>query len=316
MSDILFVKTSSLGDLVHQMPALSEARRHRPNDHFCWVVEESFAPLVRLHPAVNEVILAPSRRWRRALHLPSTMREITELLRVLRARQFEAIIDTQGLVRSALIARLARGRSHGLDSRHIREPMASWLYDQRHAVSRDLHAVTRNRVLTGLALGYSPEGEADFGLNRAALAGPAREPYAVLLHATSRVGKEWPADHWVALGQALSARHLKLLLPWGSEAEHWRAKRIAASVRNAEVPAWRPLSEMVHLIAGASLVIGVDTGLTQVAGALGVPVVAVFLDTAPGLVSPVGPGAIEVVGGNRAGTPAVADVLSAVERIC
>ncbi|MGH6769832.1 MAG: lipopolysaccharide heptosyltransferase I [Xanthobacteraceae bacterium] len=316
MSDILFVKTSSFGDLVHQMPALSEARRHGPGGRFCWVVEEPFAPLVRLHPAVDEVILAPSRRWRRALHLPSTMREVRDLLRVLRARHFEAIIDTQGLLRSALIAHFARGRSHGFDSKYIREPIASWFYNERHSVSRDLHAVVRNRMLTGMALGYAPEGEPDFGLNRAALAAPADAPYAVLLHGTSRAGKEWPVERWIALGQALSGRKLTLVLPWGNATEQDRANRIAASVPNADVPAWRPLSEMIHVIAGASLVIGVDTGLMQLAGALGVPSVAVFVATTPGLTSPVGPGKIEVIGGKQIGVPTVADVLSAVERVC
>ena len=315
MADILFVKTSSFGDLVHQMPALSEARRHRPNDRFSWVVEEPFTSLVRLHPAVDEIIPAASRRWRRSLHLSSTYREMRAFVRLIRARQFDAIIDTQGLVRSALVGRIARGRSHGFDANSIREPVASWMYDVRHPVGRDLHAVTRNRTLTGLALGYSPEGAPDFGIDRVKLAGAVERPYGVLLHGTSRSVKEWPIDHWIALGQALGKLDLRLLLPWGTPAEHDRSRRIAASVDNSEVPAWRPLSEMVNVIAGASLVVGVDTGLMHLAGALGIPVVAVFLDTEPALASPVGPGPIEVVGGKRVDVPPAAAVISAVGRV-
>ena len=115
MPEVLFIKTSSLGDVIHHMPALTEARRQRPAARFCWVVEEAFAPLVQIHPAVSQVIPVASRRWRRAPLAPSTVREIASFGRAVRARCYDDIIDTQGLVRSALIARLPRGRRHGYD---------------------------------------------------------------------------------------------------------------------------------------------------------------------------------------------------------
>src|SRR5947199_8454430 len=115
--NILFVKTSSLGDVIHHMPALTDARRHLPNAQFSWVVEEPFASLVRLHPAVDEVIPVATRRWRRALVVPSMWPEILRFRRALRDRRFDEIVDTQGLVKSALIARWARGRRHGYDAR-------------------------------------------------------------------------------------------------------------------------------------------------------------------------------------------------------
>ena len=173
MADILFIKTSSLGDVIHHMPALVEARRRLPDARFAWVVEEAFAPLVRLHPAVDEVIPVASRRWRHALLSAATWREVRAFRRLVRSRAYDAVIDTQGLLRTAVIARLARGRRHGYDSASIREPLAARFYDVRHRVSRDLHAIDRNRILTGLALGYSPEGAIDFGLDRAALADAA-----------------------------------------------------------------------------------------------------------------------------------------------
>lgn len=165
MSDILFIKTSSLGDVIHQMPAVMDARRWHPNAHFHWIVEEAFAPLVRLHPAVNEVIAVATRRWRKAPLSPATWGEVARFVRQLRKHEFEHIIDSQGLLlKSALIARIARGRRHGYDARSIREPAASPLYDVRHRVNSSLHAVARNRTLTGLALGYAPEGAAEFEL--------------------------------------------------------------------------------------------------------------------------------------------------------
>src|SRR5215470_1318142 len=197
MSDVLFVKTSSLGDVIHHMPAMTEARARRPDLRFVWVVEEAFAPLVRLHPAVDGVIPVASRRWRRSLTVPSTWREFGEFWRTLRTRNYDAVVDTQGLIRSALIARVARGVRHGYDAASIREPAASMAYNVRHSVARDQHAIARNRALTGLALGYTPEGAPEYGLERVKLAPPSPDRYALLLHATAERAKEWPAERWI-----------------------------------------------------------------------------------------------------------------------
>ncbi len=315
MSDILFIKTSSLGDVIHQMPALTEARRRLPQARFSWVVEEAFAPLVRLHPAVDDVIAVATRRWRERLLAPRTRSEIASFVRALRRRDYDEIIDTQGLFfKSALIARLARGRRHGYAVGSVRERAAAWCYDRRHEVARDLHAVARNRLLTGRALGYAPEGTADFGLVRARLAEAAGAPYAILLHATARAEKEWPEAAWIALAQALQQRGVSLVLPWGTAAERARGERVAASLADARVPDRQPLDRMARLIAGASFVIGVDTGLLHLAAALGVPLVAIFVGSEPGLTGPIGPGPIAIVGG-KAAPPSVADVAAAVDRL-
>ena len=314
MSDILFIKTSSLGDVIHHMPALTEARRHRPQARFSWVVEEAFAPLVGIHPAVSAVIPIASRRWRRTLAAPSTWRDIAGFARAVRARSYDEVIDTQGLVRSAVVARLAHGRRHGYDASSIREPAAAWFYDVKHRVARDLHAITRNRTLAGLALGYMPDGSTDFGLSRNAIRQTSGVSYGILLHATARAEKEWPEAAWIALGRVLAARGGSLLLPWGTEAEHARSKRIAAQLANARVPERQPLDRMAALVAGASFVIGVDTGLIHLAAALGVPLVAIFTASEPGLTGPMGSGPIAVVGGQHK-QPSVADVVGAFEQL-
>ena len=313
MSDILFIKTSSLGDVIHHMPALTEAARACAGARFAWVVEEAFAPLVALHPAVAEVIPVAWRRWRKTLVVPATLREIGASFGKIRRRRYDEIIDSQGLLRSAAIARIARGRRHGYDSSSVREPLAAMFYDVRHSIGRDLHAVERNRILTGRALGFAPQGAPDFGLDRASLMSPGAR-YAVLLHATARPEKEWPEENWVALGNMLSSGGLDLVLPWGGDTERARAGRIAARVAGARVAERQPLGEVARLIAGASFVVGVDTGLLHVAAALGVPLVAVFAGSNPGLTGPVGAGPMTVLGtvGNP---PAVADVARAVECI-
>jgi lipopolysaccharide heptosyltransferase I len=314
MADILFIKTSSLGDVIHHMPALVEARRRLPGARFAWVVEEAFAPLVALHPAVDEVIAVASRRWRHALLSAATWRDVRAFRRLVRSRAYDAVIDTQGLVRTAVITRLARGRRYGYDSASIREPLAARFYDVRHRVSRDLHAIDRNRILTGLALGYSPEGAIDFGLDRAALAEAAGAPQAILLHATAQEIKQWPEARWIALGRALAARGLETQLPWGTEAERQRSERIAAGVPGARVPDRRPLDDLARRIADARFVVGVDTGLLHVAAALGVPLVGIFVGSEPGLTGPKGQGPIAVVGGKGA-MPETTQVLDALDGV-
>jgi heptosyltransferase-1 len=314
MADVLFVKTSSLGDVIHHMPALTEARARRPALRFAWVVEEAFAPLVRLHAGVDQVIPVASRRWRRSLFQSSTWHEMGTFRRALRASRYDAIVDTQGLIRSALIARAAQGRRHGYDADSIREPAASLFYDVRHSVARDQHAIARNRILTGLALGYEPEGPPDYGLDRAKLSSPSPDRYAVLLHATAQQQKEWPIENWVALGKSLAVRNLRLLLPWGNAREHERSRAIATALPNAEVPDLQPLDAVTRLVAGASLVVGVDTGLLHLAGALGVPLVAIFIGSEPGLTGPIGQGPITVIGG-KGDRPSASDVIAAADRI-
>jgi len=313
MADILFIKTSSLGDVIHHMPALTEARKAQPQAKFTWLVEEAFAPLVALHPAVASVIPVAWRRWRKSIYAPATLREIAGSLRAIRAHRYDIVVDSQGLLRSGVISRFAHGLRHGYDASSIREPLAAPFYNVRHSVSRALHAVERNRMLSGLALGYSPQGAPDFGLDRARFPAPDRR-YVVLLHATTRLDKQWPEAHWIALGRAIEKQGLDLVLPWGTPAERERSERIAAALPRARVPERAPLDAVAGLIAGAQFVVGVDTGLMHLAAALGVPLVAIFAGSQPGLTGPVGSGPLAVLGAEGA-PPSVDAVVDAVAKI-
>jgi heptosyltransferase-1 len=313
MPDILFIKTSSLGDVIHHMPAVTEARRHFPDARFSWAVEEAFAPVAALHPAVDTVIPVPIRRWRRKIGTWSAWRDLRRFIHTLRTPRFDAIIDTQGLFRTGIIARLAHGRRHGYDRDSVRERLAARFYDQHHAVARDLHAIARNRALTAQALGYTPEGPPDFGLAREVLAGVPRAPYAILLHATAQPGKEWPVERWQTLARTLE-RGINLLVPYGNEHEHLRSDEIAAGSDRTFVPIHRALDDMARMIAGASYVVGVDTGILHLAAAIGVPLVAIFCGSRPQLTGPLGAGPMQVLGEHGA-MPTVDEVLAAVRRV-
>lgn len=286
MPRLLIVKTSSLGDVIHNLPLLADIRAHYPDMQFDWVVEEGFADIPALHPAVATVIPVAIRRWRRSLFAPATWREISAFGQRLRERPYDFILDTQGLLKSALIARAAHGVRHGQDRRSAREPLAALFYQQTHGVPRGQHAVARNRALAALALGYPmPASPPDYGICALPMALPAAlpSPYIVGLHATSRDSKLWPVENWVALGRELSAQGTHLLLPWGNEKEHLRAQHIANESGQAVVLPRLRLKELASILAGARAVVGVDTGLVHLAVALDLPTVALYTDTDPSL---------------------------------
>jgi lipopolysaccharide heptosyltransferase I len=312
MTAILFVKTSSLGDVVHHMPAVSEARKRHPHGRISWLVEQEYAPLVRLHPGVDDVIEVAARRWRGSALQPMAWRAMRAFVADLRRRSYDVVIDAQGLVRSALIARMSRGVRHGYDAASVREPFAAYLYDVRHTVDRQWHAIARNRELTAHALGYRTEDHFDYGLGKVHSADAAGARYAVLLHGSARAAKEWPVDRWITVAEAVRAEGLEVRLPWGNAAEKARSEVIARALgSSAHVPSRLPLDQVACSLAGATLVIGVDTGLMHLAAALRAPLIAIFTSSDPTLTGPRGSGPITVLGGFGQ-VPSVNTVLSAV----
>lgn len=282
---ILLVKTSSLGDVVHNLPIINDLRRHCPDARIDWLVEEGFAAIPALHPGVSEVIPLAIRRWRKHLTEGGTWRQIGALRRHLRSAQYDVVLDTQGLVKSALFSRWAGNTRHGYDRSSIREPLAACAYTHTHAVSKSLHAVERNRQLAAATFGYTLNTPCDYGIQVAPLVAqwlPADQPYAVLLTATSREDKLWAEAHWLALGQQLAAKGVRCILPGGLPTERERASRIAAAIGGVAAPAL-DIPTLAQLIAGARLVVGVDTGLTHLGAALGKPTLAIFCATDPGL---------------------------------
>lgn len=277
---ILFVKTSSLGDVIHNCPAVSDVRRSHPDATIDWVVEEAFAEVVTLHPAVRHAVPVSVRRWRSRLFMPEVWREIGAFRRRLSGERYDLVIDTQGLLKSALISRTAHGVRHGLDARSAREPLASRFYDVRHPVPRELHAVERNRRLTAAALGSRGGGTCDYGL-----VPPGGDPlglgrpYCVLLSMSSRPDKLWPDEHWTELARALEGLGLASVLPWGSGAERERCRRIVSRAGCGTVPGALSLRELATAMAKAHAVFGVDTGLAHLAAALGTRAIGLYVST-------------------------------------
>lgn len=308
---VLFVKLSSLGDVVHHLPAVTELLEHRPDVHVAWAVEEAYADLVRLHPGVREVVPVGLRGLKRNLLDPARWRKVGETRRALGAGAWDYVVDTQGLIKSALIVRAAKGVAFGPDRKSAREPAAARFYDVKIPVPRERHAVERNRELVARVFGYAVEGPARYGLT--APAAPAWAPqgaYAVLLHAASRADKRWPDERWTALARLLSESGYATVFPGGTDAERGAAARLAQSVPNAIAAPAMGLGEAAGLLANAAMVAGVDTGLTHLAVAFERPTVGIYTATRPELTGLHGAEGVNLGGPGRA--PSVDAVAAAL----
>ena len=280
---IVLIKTSSLGDVLHNLPVVTDIRKHLPAARIDWVVEESFAALPALHPQVQCVIPVAMRRWRKSWW--AARREIQSACRDLQKRHYDLALDTQGLLKSALITHCTHTERCGYAWDSAREPLASWFYDRTFIVAKNQHAVLRNRQLAAAVFGYTAEGAPDYGIRapETALPWQPHEAYVVLLHATSRDDKLWDEQNWIELGQNLHGAGIATVLPWGSNVEQIRSKRLCAAIPGAICPPQLNLNEAASLLGNARAVVGVDTGLSHLAAALDVPTIGIYTATDPGL---------------------------------
>lgn len=287
---ILIVRVSSLGDVVHNMPAIADIRRRYPDAQIDWLVEEGFRPLVELVHGVRRAIPFSLRRWRKRLGSCATWREIRAFRRALAAEHYDLVIDCQGLIKTAWVASWARGPLAGLGNRTEGagyEWPVRFFYSRRVPIAPRTHVIERTRQLVAAALGLpapSQDDTLDFGLDtvRAAAALDALglhlpRPYVVFVHATSRADKQWPAQDWIALGHALVRQGYAIVLPWGSAAERETSEQLAQALGAAAVvPPKLSLPAVVGLIDGAAATVGVDTGLVHIAAALKRPTVELY----------------------------------------
>jgi heptosyltransferase-1 len=345
---LLVVKMSSMGDVVHAQPVVADILAAVPGATIHWVCEAPFAAIPAMNPGVSAVIPIAWRKWRRRLADPQTRAAIGAFVERLRATRYDWVIDCQGLLKSAAVARLARADHRaGLSWSSAREPLASLAYDRRAVVPRSLHVVARNRAVAAAALGTRLEGPARFGLAVPAYAPgwlPAAGGYAVLIPGASRPEKLWPEARWIEVAARLAARGLRLAWLWGSPVERERVLRMAAACggvhevpaaapRGAEptgvrigadaptqdgalsvVPPFLSVADAAGLIAGAAAVVGLDTGFTHLAGALARPTVGIFCDFDAVQCAVSGDGPCESFGGIGQ-VPAAAEVIGALERM-
>ncbi|ANN79911.1 lipopolysaccharide heptosyltransferase I [Bordetella flabilis] len=273
------------------LPAMSDIARYVPDAHIDWVAEEAFAEIPSWHPAVENVITVAHRRWRKAWWSGAVKAERQALREGLRNKRYDVVLDMQALLKSAWLVRQAKGIRHGLDWRSAREPLSSLFYDVRHRVEFWQPAVVRQRALAALTFGYTPMGPPNFGLQHFArqaqaalqrgVANGLGSPYAVIMPSASRPDKLWPEDDWRAVFSHLRDAGYKLRLLAGNEEETQRADKLIAGRDGAEVVPRMSLTSIAQVLAGARLMVGLDSGLTHLSAALGRPTVGIYRASTP-----------------------------------
>ncbi|MEK8049180.1 lipopolysaccharide heptosyltransferase I [Ideonella sp. DXS22W] len=317
---ILIVKTTSMGDVVHALPAISDIRRYRPGLTIDWVVEAPFAAIPALHPAVRRVIPIAWRKWRKSLFAAPTRAAIGAARAELRRDDYDLVIDLQGLLKSVMWGVQARGPLAGYDRQSIKEPLAALAYTRMVRVSREAHAVARCRALVSGLLGYQlpdtwPEARPDFGIVPPAFADGDWQPPvlgAALIPCASRPEKLWPEAHWIAIGQRLRRASLTPVVVWGNDEERVRAERIAAGCGGV-VPPFLTVAQMAAVLARARQIVGLDTGFSHLAAAFGAPTIGIYCDHEPGLAGITGPGPVASFGG-KGQVPSLDEVMGQLEK--
>lgn len=280
---ILIVKTSSLGDVIHLLPALTDAAAVYPDIKFDWVVEEGFQEIPRWHSHVNRVIPIAWRRWRKNLGQAWRQKQLQEFSKSLRSEHYDKIIDAQGLMKSAVVACLAKGLRCGLDFTSARENFASLLYQRRYSVVFEQHAVIRMRQLLAKVLDYPvSHTQANYGIHQHFIAnGEANPQRLIFFHGTTWETKKWPEAYWQSLAKYCVDAGFSIALPWGNEEERQRAENIATVSPQIEVLPKLPLKDLALLLTNSAAAVAVDTGLGHLAAALNVPTLSLYGPTDP-----------------------------------
>jgi heptosyltransferase-1 len=298
---ILLVKLSSLGDVLHNLPIVWDLRARLPNAQVDWVVEEAYVHL--LEPllsregfqGIDRIIPIALRRWKRNLFSLTAWKEFFAFRKVLRSTTYDVLIETQGLIKSAMVCSMAKKSSNVVIAGLANatefsgyEPLARSFYNQSVQVPTQSHAVDRSRWVMSSALDWSlierssapqfyPQ-EFIQQIPRSAFEG-LNVPYVLCFHSTAREAKRWANENWIALGKDLAARGYQVVFPWGSAAEKLVSLSLAEQTPEALVPPAFSIEEAFSVIAGAALTVGVDTGLTHLAAVLDKPTVEIYCDS-------------------------------------
>jgi len=282
---ILIIKTSSLGDVIHTLPALTDAHKYYPQLQCDWVVEEAFAEIPVMHPNVKRIIPVALRKWRKNPWQTWHSGLWHKFKQELTLKHYDKIIDAQGLIKSAFLTLKARGVRCGLNRDSAREPLAAMAYQQRYAIEKNQHAIIRIRLLFAAILDYPvPDGIPDYGIIcnfQPQSNTEGTQPTIIFLHGTTWITKHWPDSYWIKLAQHVTAAGFVVRLPWGNAMEYKRASLIAAIHPNITIMKKSNLHGIATALAQAQAVVGVDTGLAHLAAALAVPSVTLYGATQP-----------------------------------
>lgn len=285
---ILIVKMSSMGDIFHTFPSISDLKAHHPDAEIHWLVEESFAEIAAWHPAVNKIIPVALRRWMKNKGFTS-FKAYREWRKALREETYDIIIDAQGLLKSGILAKSAKGTLHGYDKQSAREPINCWFQDISHFVEKNQHAVNRTRLLFAKTFNYALNSKLNFGIQEHFAHVQKRSNQLVFVIGTSWSTKLWSEDGWIALAKIALEKGFAVEIIWGSDDEKALAQRIIDACPNATRPQERmSITAVAEKLVAAAGVVGLDTGFAHLAGALEIPTLSIYGPTSPDKVGLIG----------------------------
>ncbi len=310
--NILIIKTSSLGDVLHGLAVISDIKRNYPDSTIDWVVEEMYQKIVALNPNINRVIPVAMRSWRKQITKKRTWEEISRSIKQIRSIQYDAVIDLQGLIKSALLLKAGKGLKIGFDRKSVREPIASCFYDKKIFIRNDMHMVQRCRALVAKGLNYDqPAAPVNYGIRQIDVS--RHKDLAVILMGTAQQKKLWPESNWETVIRFLESKGFECNFSWGNDEEQQRCKRIISKTRGRLVPL-QPIEQLAGLMATATIVIGVDTGLLHLAATQETPLVGIYGASDPKKTGPISTGGFRITG-SIAGFPTPPEVVNAINEL-
>lgn len=317
MKKILIVRLSSLGDVIHTFPMVYDIKKNIPEYEIDWLVDESFTDIVKINPHVNKIISIPLRRWKN--HKFAAIFEFIKWKNSVKDRDYDHIIDAQGLVKSAIFTKIFKGIVHGLGKYSIKEKLANKFYNYSYETGKEYLAITKNRVLAGQIFGYKIDTDkVNFGLNYKSKANPIKPKYVVFFHATSKDSKKYSKNNWATLADYLvKVYNLDIILPYGNVDEKLDAENIKSIAESNKITVCEKIlnyNEMTDLITHAEFIFGVDTGLIHLANALDKKLIAIFIDSDPKKTGVFESNIAKNIG-NKSRAPLVSDIIDLFEKI-
>ncbi|MFZ0219075.1 MAG: lipopolysaccharide heptosyltransferase I [Candidatus Aquirickettsiella sp.] len=305
---VLIIKMSSMGDIIHTLPAVTDAAKVIANVQFDWVVEEAFTEIPKWHKQVQRIIPIALRRWRKKFWQATQNGEIKQFYKQLRDQQYDFVLDAQGSIKSAITTRLSRGYRLGMDKNSVRERLSYLAYQQTFSVPKQQHAISRLRQLFAKALKYSlPKTLPDYGINKENLSPIPLElskDYLVFIPNTSCATKHWPNHYWSLLIKEMTHQGIRVYIPWGNENERKNANQLTHKNPLAQVLPYLSLNEIAAVLVNAKAVVAVDTGLSHLSAALGIPTIVLYGPSNPSLIGTIGSSQFHIKMGSKQDTNA------------
>lgn len=291
---ILVIKISSMGDIIHTLPAITDASNAIPNALFDWVVEETFSEIPTWHPFVDQVIPIKLRFWKNQWYKLNSWKEYHKCIRQLNTKKYDAIIDAQGLLKTSLFIthKITYGTKHGMNFYSAKEGISSLFYHKNYYINKMQHAIERIRQLFSFSLKYTlPLNLGQYNIRHNFNSKTKfynLSPYLIFFHATTQPEKHWPELNWYMLIKYAINSGYQIKIPFWTIHEELFVKRLKDHFSEIIILSKLTLNQIAMQIIESRATISVDTGLSHLSAALNCPNLTLYGPTDPKLIGTYG----------------------------